>query len=53
MVRNFEEALELLSEMVSQADQDCPADYRTKHFRSTMDDCVEFLIKSGKWEKND
>ena len=48
----LEKALELLSDMVQQADEDCPGDYRTEHFRSTMTDCVDFLVEEGIWKRN-
>lgn len=43
----------LLSDMVSQADEDTPSEYRTKHFRSTMDECVDHLIEKGLWAVNE
>ena len=43
---------ELLSDMVEQADQDTPGEYRTEHFRSTMDDCVDHLVAKGIWTNN-
>jgi len=50
----LEKAMSLLSDMVSQADEDTPGEYRTRHFRDTMDDCVDFLVKLGYWsESND
>ena len=36
-------ALELLDDMVCQADEDTPSRYRTKHFRQCMDDCNDFI----------
>ena len=43
-----------LAAMCCQADEDCPAEYRTEHFRSTMDDAYDYLKKIGyfKNEKN-
>jgi len=43
----------LLSQMCCQADEDTPAEYRTKHFRSTMDDSYEYLEEIGylRWKK--
>ena len=32
-----------LASMCCQADEDCPAEYRTEHFRSTMDDAYDYL----------
>ena len=42
----LKEALCLLSDMVSQADEDTPAEYRTRHFRDTMEDCLTFLRRN-------
>lgn len=36
-------AVSLLSEMVCQADEDTPGEYRTKHFRECMDECIDFV----------
>ena len=45
----------LLSQMCCHADEDTPAEYRTKHFRSTMDESYEYLeeigyLKGDKWK---
>ena len=37
----------LLAEMCSQADQDCPSEHRTRHFRSTMSECYDYLYEIG------
>ena len=34
-----------LANMCCQADEDTPSEYRTEHFRSTMDDAYEYLEK--------
>ena len=34
----LDKAVNLLSEMVCQADEDTPGEYRTTHFRECMDD---------------
>ena len=39
----LDKAVSLLSDMVFQADEDTPSEYRTKHFRECMEDCIEFL----------
>jgi len=44
-----------LAGMCCQADEDTPSEYRTEHFRSTMDDAYEYLekigyFKRGKWK---
>ena len=36
-----------LAAMCCQADEDCPSEYRTDHFRSTMDDAYDYLKKIG------
>jgi len=36
-----------LATMCCQADLDCPSEYRTKHFRSTMDDAYGYLKEIG------
>ena len=36
-----------LAAMCCQADEDCPSEYRTEHFRSTMDDaCLLYTSPS-------
>ena len=40
-----------LAAMCCQADEDCPAEYRTEHFSSTMDDAYEYLEKIGYFKK--
>ena len=37
----------LLADMIEQADQDTPSPYRTRHFRNTMDEGIEYLKKIG------
>jgi len=44
-----------LASMCCQADEDTPSEYRTEHFRSTMDDAYEYLekinyFKRDKWK---
>jgi len=41
-----------LANMCCQADEDCPAEYRTRHFRNTMDAAYDYLKEIGylKWE---
>jgi len=34
-----------LASMCCQADEDTPSEYRTEHFRSTMNDAYEYLEK--------
>lgn len=42
-------ALEALLTMVVQADEDCPSEYRTKHFRTAMNDSISLLKKEKVW----
>lgn len=39
--------LDTLLEITEQADQDCPSEYRTKHFRAAIQDSVALLKKIG------
>ena len=48
----LKKALELLSDMVQQADEDCPADCRTRHFKDTMCECVDLLVAEKLWEEH-
>ena len=36
-----------LANMCCQADEDCPAEYRTRHFRNTMDAAYDYLKEIG------
>jgi len=42
---------EALAEMLSQADYDCPSQYRTEHFRSAMKEGYILLRKVGYFKK--
>jgi len=42
----------MLAWMCCHADDDCPSEYRSKHFRSHLDDAVEYLEKSGWYDYN-
>lgn len=42
-------ALEMLAEMTLQADEDCPSEYRTKHFRTAINDSIKLLKKEKVW----
>jgi predicted nuclease of restriction endonuclease-like RecB superfamily len=37
----------LLADMCRQADEDCPSEYRTKHFRSKIAECYDYLYEIG------
>jgi len=38
--------------MCCQADEDTPSEYRTEHFRSTMDDAYEYLEKINYFKRD-
>ena len=37
----------LLADMCRQADEDCPSEYRTKHFRNKIAECYDYLYEIG------
>jgi len=41
----LKQAIDLLDDMVRQADEDTPSEYRTRHFRECMNDCIDFIDK--------
>ena len=41
------EICDMLAWLACHADEDCPAEYRTKHFKNALDRAVEFLDSSG------
>ena len=41
----------LLADMCCQADEDTPSQYRTRHFRNTMDEAYEYLDKIGHFKR--
>tara|TARA_R100000988_G_scaffold73096_2_gene38061 strand:- start:982 stop:1134 length:153 start_codon:yes stop_codon:yes gene_type:complete len=36
-------ALEKMSEVCGQADEDCPSEYRSKHFNPSIQDAYDFI----------
>ena len=40
-----------LAEMLANADEDCPSQYRTKHFRNALKDGYSLLKKMGYFER--
>ena len=42
-----------LANMCCQADEDTPSQYRTEHFRSTMDDAYEYLEKINYFKRDE
>ena len=42
----------LLANMCCQADEDTPSEYRTEHFKLTMDDAYEYLKKINYFKKD-
>ena len=45
MNQKQEKILTILNELFENADEDCPSEYRTKHFKSAMSDADNILIK--------
>ena len=43
----LDEVCTLLARLVVHADEDCPSEYRTHHFREALDDAVDYLKESG------
>ena len=43
---------ELLAWLACHADEDCPAEYRTRHFRDALDKACEFLEENGWYDYN-
>ena len=43
------EICDMLAWLACHADEDCPSEYRTKHFRNALNRAVEFLEESG-WD---
>lgn len=41
------ELLEVLDTLFVQADEDCPGEYRTEHFRSALTDALDKLCEYG------
>lgn len=44
-VARIKELEQALSDMWTQADEDCPAEYRTAHFRTAMKQAIKVLNK--------
>ena len=42
-----------LANMCCQADEDTPSQYRTEHFRSTMDDAYDYLEKINYFKRDE
>ena len=43
---------ELLAWLACHADEDCPGQYRTKHFKNALDKACNFLTESGWYDFN-
>ena len=43
---------DMLAWLACHADEDCPGEYRTKHFKNALDRAVEFLDSSGWYDFN-
>ena len=46
------EICDMLAWLACHADEDCPGEYRTKHFKNALDRAVEFLDSSGWYDFN-
>ena len=44
-IEHIHELLDALSLMHDQADQDCPAEYRTSHFRQAFEDSYDLIVE--------
>ena len=42
----------LMAWIYCHADEDCPSEHRTKHFRTALDEAVGYLEKSGWYDYN-
>tara|TARA_Y100000296_G_C5079632_1_gene209239 strand:- start:5 stop:214 length:210 start_codon:yes stop_codon:yes gene_type:complete len=50
--KNEDKMCNLLAWLCCHADEDCPAEYRTEHFRDALDEAVDFLADSGWYSFN-
>lgn len=51
LMNEHKQLQEALAIMCSNADEDCPSEYRTEHFRSAMNDAYALLRKVGYFKK--
>ena len=47
-----DEICDMLAWLACHADEDCPGQYRTKHFKNALDKACSFLQDSGWYEFN-
>jgi len=47
-----DEICDLLAWLACHADEDCPGQYRTKHFKNALDKACSFLKDSGWYDFN-
>tara|TARA_R100000655_G_scaffold1785_3_gene6777 strand:- start:2079 stop:2249 length:171 start_codon:yes stop_codon:yes gene_type:complete len=47
-MNKYNECFDVLVNLVCQADQDCPVEYRTDHFTESLQDAYDFINKEGK-----
>ena len=47
-----DEICDLLAWLACHADEDCPGQYRTKHFKNALDKACSFLSDSGWYDHN-
>lgn len=46
MKPTYDELVSALDEVATQADEDCPREYRTKHFRSALEMAVKLVERA-------
>jgi len=46
----LDEVCMLLARVCLHADEDCPSEYRTHHFKEALDDAVDYLKESDWYE---
>ena len=47
-----DEICDMLAWLACHADEDCPGQYRTKHFKNALDKACSFLTDSGWYDHN-
>ena len=43
--KEMDKAIKILEELVIQADEDCPQDFRTMHFVNALEQASEFIME--------
>ena len=52
ITKDMNKACKLLGWLACHADEDCPSENRSKHFKVALDEAVNFLEDSGWYEFN-